>query len=546
MTDDHNDSKFIRHQPCAKCGSSDANSIYDDGHQWCFSCATYVPPDGRGDAEGHPDEAEAGGDGIDTGRQGSRPVLAGLGSKVQGRVQGIPNRRLDEKTCALWGYEVGEYNGKPCHIANYRDLSGKWVGQKIRLPNKEFTFIGSSKDVGFYGEWLWSKGKRLVICEGEVDALSMSQAMGNRWPVVSLPNGAQGAAKVIKKRYDYLQNFEEVILMFDMDEPGQKAAQECAELLPVGRVKIARLPLKDANEMLVAGRVEELMQAFWNAQPYRPDGLLTTREMRDAILEADEKGLSYPFSGLNDKLNGILPASLITVTSGSGLGKTTFMREIAYHLHTVHKKQVGMIMLEETTKRTVRSLVGLHLNKLIESDLSNTSREEMTAAFDALFAERDIALYDHFGSTEVDNILSRIRYMARAMDCTHVILDHLSILISGIQVDDERKMIDVAMTKLRTLVQETGITLFLVSHLRRPNGDKGHEDGATVALGQLRGSHAIAQLSDAVIGLQKPEEDPTGDATELVVLKNRETGERGSAGILHYNRDTGRLSESVF
>jgi twinkle protein len=136
--------------------------------------------------------------------------------------------------------------------------------------------------------------------------------------------------------------------------------------------------------------------------------------------------------------------------------------------------------------------------------------------------------------------------MARAMDCTHIILDHLSILISGLQMDDERRMIDVAMTKLRTLVQETGITLFLVSHLKRPSGDKGHEDGAVVALGQLRGSHAIAQLSDAVIGLQKPSDDPNGDTTELVVLKNRFTGERGSAGILNYSRETGRLTESVF
>lgn len=472
--------------------------------------------------------------------------MGGQGSKVSGRFQAIPNRRLDEATCSLWGYEVGEYNGKPCHIANYRDVTGKPIAQKIRLPNKEFTFTGDTKAVGFYGEWLWSKGKRLVITEGELDALSMSQVMGNKWPVVSVPNGAQGASKTIKKRYDYLENFEEIILMFDQDEPGQKAAAECAELLPVGKVKIARLPLKDANDMLVAGRTEELMRAFWDAKPYRPDGLLVTSDLRSDIMVADERGLSYPFSGLNDKLGGIFPSTLITVTSGSGLGKTTFMRELAYHLHTVHRKKVGMIMLEETTKRTVRSLVGLHLNKLIEADLSNTSPEEMGQAFDELFGVRDITLYDHFGSTEVDNILNRIRYMARAMDCQYVILDHLSILISGLMSDDERKMIDVAMTKLRTLVQETGITLFLVSHLKRPSGDKGHEDGAAVMLGQLRGSHAIAQLSDAVIGLQKPSDDPTGDATELVVLKNRSTGERGSAGILNYSRETGRLTESVF
>lgn len=541
--EDHNGSTFLRHVPCANCGSRDNAGIYSDGHTWCFGCGAYGP----GDSEGHPDEAAPSGDGSGAGELSVGTALEPRGQTVSGRIQAIPNRRLDEETCALWRYEVGEFKGKACHIANYRDATGKVFAQKIRLPNKEFLFTGNPKEAGFYGEWLWNKGKRLVITEGEIDALSMSQVMGNKWPVVSLPNGAQGATKTVKKRYDYLQNFEEIILMFDMDEPGQKAAQECAELLPVGRVKIASLPLKDANEMLVAGKTTELMQAFWNAAPYRPDGLQITQELREDVLKPGVMGLSYPFSGLNQKLKGIHDSSLITITSGSGLGKSTFVREIAYHLHTYHKKKVGMIMLEETTVHTARSLIGLHLNKIIEEDHSNTSREELGTAFDDLFGNgNDIALYNHFGSTEIENILSRIRYMARAMDCQHIFLDHLSILISGLQMDDERKMIDVAMTKLRTLVQETGITLFLVSHLKRPSGDKGHEDGALVHLGQLRGSHAIAQLSDAVIGLQKPEDDVEGDARELLVLKNRRTGSVGSAGILHYSKETGRLSESVF
>ena len=538
----HEGSVFLRHTPCDNCGSSDANGEYSDGHTYCFSCRHY----GHGDAAGHHNEADAGLNGQSAGKAGRGALLGQESAGVSGRVQAIPNRKLDEATCKHWGYEIGEYKGKPCHIANYKDSQGRTVAQKIRQPNKEFAFTGDAKAVGLYGQWLWNKGKRIIITEGEIDALSYSQVMNNKWPVVSIPKGALHAATAIKKAYDYLENFEEIVICFDQDESGQKAAIECAELLPVGKARIARLPLKDPNEMLVAGRTEELMQAFWDAKPYRPDGLLVTSDLKDSIMVADERGLSYPFSGLNDKLGGIFPSTLITVTSGSGLGKTTFMRELAYHLHTVHRKKVGMIMLEETTKRTVRSLVGLHLNKMIEADLSNTSPEELGTAFDELFGTRDITLYDHFGSTEVDNILNRIRYMARAMDCTHVVLDHLAILISGLQMDDERKMIDLAMTKLRTLVQETGITLFLVSHLRRPSGDKGHEDGHAVSLGHLRGSHSIAQLSDAVIGLQKPSDDPTGDATELVVLKNRSTGERGSAGILSYSRETGRLTESVF
>ncbi|CAB4169961.1 Archaeal primase DnaG/twinkle, TOPRIM domain [uncultured Caudovirales phage] len=531
----HDESTFLKHIPCDSCGSRDNGGVYSDGHTYCFGCGAY----GHGDSEGHPNKAEA--------VHSDKPEpLARSSTKVPGRVQGIPNRRIDEATCALWGYEIGEYNGKPCHIANYRDEQGKPAAQKIRMANKEFTWTGNPKEVGFYGEWLWNKGKRLVICEGEIDALSMSQVMNNKWPVVSVPNGAQGASKTIKLRYDYLLKFDEIILMFDMDEPGQKAAAECAELLPVGRVKIAHLPLKDANEMLVANRSEELMGAFWNAKAYRPDGIVMSRDVMPDLFTPEEMGLSYPYAILTDKLGGIIDQQLVVVTSGSGLGKSTFIREVAFHLHSVHKKQVGMIMLEEGVKKTLKAFIGLHLNKRIKRDLSNTTPAEMEQAAKELFSERDLILYNHFGSTDIDNICSRIRYMAKAMDCKYIFLDHLSILVSGIQTDDERKMIDVGMTKLRTLVQETGICLFVVSHLKRPSGDKGHEDGATVNLGQLRGSHAIAQLSDACIGLQKSPDDPTSDSTELVVLKNREEGERGSAGIVNYDKETGRLTESVF
>ena len=59
--------------------------------------------------------------------------------------------------------------------------------------------------------------------------------------------------------------------------------------------------------------------------------------------------------------------------------------------------------------------------------------------------------------------------------------------VSSQESGDERKAIDEIMTKLRTLVAETGICLFLVSHLRRSQG-KAHEDGAQISLGELRGS----------------------------------------------------------
>jgi twinkle protein len=101
------------------------------------------------------------------------------------------------------------------------------------------------------------------------------------------------------------------------------------------------------------------------------------------------------------------------------------------------------------------------------------------------------------------------------------------------------------MTKLRTLTQDTGIVLFAVSHLKRPEG-KGHEEGAATSVAQLRGSASIAQLSDFVIGLERngQSEDPTErNTTYIRVLKNRFSGITGPAGALLYDNDTGRLTE---
>jgi len=170
------------------------------------------------------------------------------------------------------------------------------------------------------------------------------------------------------------------------------------------------------------------------------------------------------------------------------------------------------------------------------------NQEEVNDAYESMVKDKaEVFLYDHFGSSDVELICSRIQYMAKALDIRWVILDHISIMISGMDNGDERKMIDRAMTKLRTLVQELDIGLILVSHLRRPEGDKGHEDGAKVRLGQLRGSHAIAQLSDICLSLQVDPEDSDGDSRFIHVLKNRFTGETGHAGGVTYDRDTGRL-----
>jgi len=464
---------------------------------------------------------------------------------ITGEIKALNKRGITQETCSKFQYAVGDVAGQPVQIAPYYDKDKNVIGQKIRWPNKDFKVFGSLKGAGLFGQHLWGQdGKKVVICEGEIDTLTVSQLQNNKWPVVGLQNGAQAAKKSIKEQLDWLETFEEVILMFDMDEPGQKAAVECAELLSPGKAKIAHLPLKDPNECLQAGKGDAVISAIWNAKVYRPDGILAGSELWEEVsTEETTASIPYPWQGLNEKTYGIRQGELVTITAGSGVGKSAVVRELAHHLIQQGEK-VGMIMLEESVKRTALGLMGIEINKPLHLTREGVSEDELRTAFDAVMGTGRVYLYDHFGSTEVEHLLGRVRYLARSLDCRWVILDHLSIVVSGLEGDDERRLIDRAMTLLRTLVQETGIGLILVSHLKRPEG-RGHEEGAQTSLSQLRGSAAIAQLSDMVIGLERNQQGDDPNLTTVRVLKNRFSGETGEACFLRYDKGTGRISEGA-
>jgi twinkle protein len=136
--------------------------------------------------------------------------------------------------------------------------------------------------------------------------------------------------------------------------------------------------------------------------------------------------------------------------------------------------------------------------------------------------------------------------MNKALGCQVICLDHISILVSGMtgKVTDERRLVDDITTRLRTEVQALGITLLMVSHLKRPSGDLSHEQGARLGLNQIRSSHSLAQLSDQVIGLEVDRDDPTSGMRNVVILKNRHTGTVGHCGTLQYDKVSGRLSDA--
>ena len=458
----------------------------------------------------------------------------------------LPKRDLTLETCEKYGYGTAVHNGKPVQVASYYDRGGVMVAQKLRTKDKDFYWIGDPSKAALFGSQLFGGGKKIVITEGEIDCLTMSQVQGNKWPVVSVPGGASGAKKAIAKHLDYLQEFDEVILMFDSDAPGQAAAVECAQVLGPARCKIAAIPMKDPNEMLLAGRTQELIKAMWDARPYKPDGIVLGIDLLDEVLNEQKRpSVPYPWDKLNYKTHGLRQGELVTLVAGTGTGKSAMVRELAYYLANTVGDNVGLLMLEENVRRTGLGIMGVHLNRTLHLGREGVSDSEMRQAFDETLGTGRYYLLNHFGSNDPEVLLNDMRYLRAAYDCKWIFLDHLSIVVSGMaEADmDERKTIDLTMTRFRTLVEEMGFGLILVNHLKRlPNG-KSHENGAEIELSHLRGSHAIAQLSDMVIGLERDQQTEEVTPTTVRVLKNRWSGETGIGTYLEYQRDTGRLVE---
>lgn len=523
-------SKFIKHTSCENCGSSDANSLYDDGHSYCHACNNYLSSNND-----------------DVTYENNVRKTKVFQMKTQGEVKAIVDRGIVRETCEFFG--VTQETGK--HYYPYYDETGLKVAEKIRsVENKTFSIAGNFNKATLFGQSLFQKeGKYITIVEGELDALASYQMTGSKWPTVSIRNGASAAVKDCKAQYEYLDSFETIVICFDADEPGQKAAKDVAELFG-NKVKIVKhlKECKDACDYLINGRGAEYVNQWWRAESYVPDGIIQASTLWDSVSAPEPVAEAfYPFKGLNGLLYGIRPAELITVTAGSGLGKSQFLREILFRILESTKWNVGGMFLEESVRKTARSIMSLHANKKLHLPDTEVTERELKEAFDATLGTNRVFLFDHFGSLAIDNVLNRIRYMARACDCKVVFLDHISLVVSGMDGNDERKSIDVLMTRLRTLVQETGITLICVSHLKRPStSNKGHEDGEAVSLSQLRGSGAIAQLSDAVITLERNSmsQDPEiRHTTKVAVAKNRYNGLTGPACALKYDMNTGRMIE---
>ena len=530
---------FIKtHLPCEACGSTDALSLNQDGSAKCFSCNEFFPKYQKGNITN-----------MQNIKQPQRALNLDGGSFSR-----LIDRSISQETAQKYGVKV-MYNADGTiaqHLYPFY-INGELSAIKTRyVKDKRFTFEGTIQDTGLFGQNLFKEGgKYLTITEGECDAMAAYEMLGSKWAVVSIKRGASSAVKDIKESIEYIESFDNIILCFDKDKAGIENAKKVASIIKPRKCKIINLPngYKDANDMLIKNKHQDFVKSWWDAQVYTPSGIIRVSEKEKEFFDRPKKeSVPYPYNGLNKKLIGMRQGELVTITGGTGLGKSSVTREIEHWLTNKTEDNVGIIALEEDWRRTVDGILSIEANArlYIDNIREEFADETLKTMYHKVFGKDKVFIPAHFGTNDIEDIFSKLRYLIVGCDCKWVVVDHLHMLVTSLAENDERRGIDNIMTRLRSMVEETGAGIILVSHLRRVDGNKGHENGIQVNLSHLRGSNSIAQLSDCVIALernQQADDEREARTTRLRILKSRYTGDVGMACALLYDKDTGRLTE---
>lgn len=450
------------------------------------------------------------------------------------------DRGIDGSTIDKYKVSISVNPDNPIEAVFPRfDKNDRHVANQIRYDNKGFSFEGDKSALKLFGENLFSPNQRsITVTEGYYDTLAAFQMTGSRFPNVGVQS-ASSAKKEIVNSFEYLNSFENIIINFDSDEVGQKAAQECAQLFAPGKVRnLKLLKAKDANDYLINGWDKEFINEWHRAPTFMPDGLLlgSSPELLDDIINYKEPhSIPYPWEGLNKATYGLRLSELTLFTADTGIGKTTFMKEIEYQL--LQDKElaergygVGFLHLEETKRDTALGLMSIHKNKPYHLPDTEKTSDELLEVYNQVVNTPRVVIYDHFGSNTVDAVLDKIRHMA-AMGCRYIVIDHLSIIVSD-QSGDERKQLDEISTKLKTLTLNLNICCIAVIHVNRK--------------GEVRGSAGPEQVSNNVIRLERDKKEVDEwrrNVTKISVEKCRLSGRTGPAAWVFYDSMTNRLVE---
>lgn len=476
----------------------------------------------------------------------------------------LATRRISLEAAEWFGVKVGldPANGKEI-IEHYypRTRESETVAYNVRrLDPKGFYYRGSPaggvEPFGFAQLAKPSIGiKKLIITEDELSAMSVfdivqSRLKNGRWAhlrqaVISWSAGVGSAARDIAYMQEKgtLGRFEEIIYVHDNDEAGRKSADIVRQLLP--DCKFVCMPLKDVNDMHMAGREQEAWGLIlFEGKTKSPDGAVRVRDIRQDASKAPEWGKSYPWEGLTNLTYGQRDGEIVAIGGGTGIGKTLLAHSIAAHNITVHKEKVGVFLLEENVNMSLKNIAGKVARHAFHRPDVEWRQDLYDQACDEI--ENNLFLWSNKGQNDWDHIKECIRYWAVVEGVKSFFIDNMTTLTNHLSPSEQNTEIARISTEIAGMADELNVRIFIFSHLNPPGGKLSHEEGAEVREHQFTGSRALQRWSQVILGFErnKHADEEAKHFSRIRLIKDRMYGNTGIVQT-KYDVPSGCLDERL-
>ena len=518
----------IAHQPCpyVSCGSSDA-FCYEDVKRVgkCHACNASYPSSqqmhdwakDRYPTKGRDDMANV------------QYISSGRESQSEGRytdMRGVSSHIMKS-------YNVLTFDDRQ----EYVYPSG---GIKVRrLQEKAFYAKNGFKGDELFGMNLFPAGsaKYVTITEGELDALSVSQMLGNQYvnPVVSLPS-ATPSKKLWENCKDWLDSFEKIILSVDTDDAGNALADRMSRLFPNRVYRVDHGKYKDANEFLQAGKSREFKGLWWKPVKHTPENVMNTSD-EFLKLYTDTPEHTYYKTGiqaLDDKILGLMQGHFTVFKAPTGIGKTELMRYMEYSM-LQQGIPIAAWHLEETKLRSLLGLVSYEAgDNLTRRDLIEEKDADDIVREAIINLTKDENFYQFYISDGqgTEELIDQIRFFSQACDCKFVFFEPIQDVVVGTSEENKESMLADLSIRLSKLAAELNVGIVTIAHTNE-NGDPKY-------------CKMIGQRASVIIDLHRDKEADSieeRNTTYLKVEKNRPCSEEGQAGMLRFSTETFTLRE---
>ena len=519
------------HQACPfeDCGSSDAFNWNDDGYGFCHSCGESYPNKHKLPV-------------FDWAKQ-SYP-LKRRENVMMKEVKGVTYddiRGIDPEVCKLYGIQIQtDADGKPVryaykypHTVKYRafdDKSKTWIKDK-----------GVGMNHLFGPEFNSNSSNKLYVTEGEFDAASLYQILGQKFFVKSLPSASIGE-KFIKQNYNYLNSFKEIIYAGELDDAGRRSAEKLYESFPTKLYYVPMSKYKDANEFLMAGDGEELKWTALKPQRYSPDNFFCSDE---EVAQAIRTENPYDYTptghtGLDDKIRGIVKGGLTFLKAPRGTGKTEVIRYFETGLLKNPDTRIALLHMEEMRSTTYRAMATYHLgvNVRTKDDAQENGVSEddvVKAALEATQGERTI-VFEMRSHDDPLKLLEYTRLASTVYGAEYIFVDHVQRLayLSQTGVDGATSVLTSLGARMAQLSKELNIGVVFISQV--------NDDGRT--------KYASSLEEEAIICIKierdvENEDTTVQNTTDFIVDKNRPFARLGRAGSVYYDPETTLLTEDT-